>query len=98
MIFSRALTSADAVEFFVSVNDVPIDDAIFGIVEAGDWGLPFPLESEDPGVSVVCFTSSSLIESGARLRVWAGGLGPWNTFLEERTAEDMMSELRRANY
>jgi hypothetical protein len=98
MVFSRALTAADTGSFAISINDVALEDATFEILEAGNWGLPFALDSEDLGVSVVCFRSASVIEAGARLRVWVGGLGPWNTFLEEQTAEDLMIDLRRANY
>jgi len=98
MVFSRVLTSSDTGGFVVTVNDVPLDDATFGILEAGDWGLPYALEVDDAGVTVVCFTTASDIEVGARLRVWAGGLGPWNVVLEEQNAEDLMIDLRRANY
>lgn len=98
MVFSRPLTGADSSAFAVTINDVGVDDAVFEVLEAGDWGLPFALETGDDGVSVVCFSSSSSIEAGARIRVWAGGNGPWNTFLEEKTADDLMIELRRANY
>jgi hypothetical protein len=98
MVFSRALTSADTGSIAVSVNDVDIDDAIITILEAGDWGMPYAIDTDDNDVSVACMTTSAPVQAGARVRVWMNGLGPWTTFLEEQSSSDMMISLRRANY
>jgi hypothetical protein len=92
------LTNEDLGAIAVSVNDVPIEDAIISILEPGDWGLAYPIDEEDEGVSVACLTSSVDISVGARMRVWMNAKGPWTTFLEERTSSEIMIDLRRANY
>jgi hypothetical protein len=98
MVFSRPLVGDDNSAFAVTINDVALEDPVFQVLEAGDWGLPFALAPRDEGVSVICFSTTTPIVAGARIRVWAGGIGPWNAFLEEKTAEDLMIDLRRANY
>ena len=98
MIFSRKLTASDTGSIAVTVNDVAIDDAIVQILEAGDWGMAYAIDSDDDDVSVACLTTASPIQVGARVRVWMSGLGPWTSFLEEKTSSEMMISLRRANY
>jgi hypothetical protein len=97
-VFSRPVNNeTDAGTLRVTVNDIEIEDAVFSELAPGEIGPGYPLDPSDPGVSVVCMTTSSPITAGASFRLWWGSNGPWRVDLLDATPDELIEILRRGN-
>lgn len=97
-VFSRPVDQqTDAGTLRVTINDIEIEDALFQALTAADLGPPYPLDDDDPGVSVICFTTNTPVTEGASLRLWWGSNGPWRMDLVSATPDELVELLRRGN-
>jgi len=86
LLFSRPLTEADRGAIRITIDDVEVKNTSVRLIPPDDWGKPYELFEEDPGVDVLCTdgrgdTDSQDTDSSTpdQVRVWWGELGPWIT-------------------
>lgn len=104
LLFSRPLTDQDRGAIRITVDDVEIASTNVRLIPPEDWGKPYELFENDPGVDVLCTEidgDTDVVtdtDGASQIRVWWGDEGPWIAAPLVGPIFDVALQRRRGNW